>query len=227
MSWPRELGAAGGAPVCSRSRFAAVSTSVAAGDRGASPAITSRGGPAAGDRVEVDRRRRRGTGSVRGEAGRAEPAEGAAVGGEEDERVRRPHALLRRRCCGLRVRARELDQRRRARRVVVRARRRRRCRRGAPSRRSRRPTGPRRPPRGSAGGTRPSPGPSLVQGSDCDRQAVGAHLVAEPRAPRRARRRCRARDPGSCVARSTASVARGVRRRTSAAAAARAAARAA
>ena len=60
---------------------------------GWSPAITSRGGPSAGDRVEVDDRddpaRLR---VVLGEARGAEAAEGAAVGGEEDERVRRADA---------------------------------------------------------------------------------------------------------------------------------------
>ena len=66
-------------------------TSVVAGERGRSPAISIRGGPRSGERVEVDARRRRGPrrrGSPR-EAERAEAAERAGVGREEDERVRR------------------------------------------------------------------------------------------------------------------------------------------
>ena len=72
--------------------MAAVSTSVAAGERGVSPVITIRGGPLPRDRGQVDDRddvERQALGEPLG----AEPAEGAAVGREEDERVRRPHAL--------------------------------------------------------------------------------------------------------------------------------------
>ena len=78
--------------------------------------------PRPGERVEVQHRddvpALRGASRV---AQRPEPAVGAAVGGEEDERVRRLHARLRLRLRP-RVGAGELEQRRRAARVVVRAR---------------------------------------------------------------------------------------------------------
>ncbi len=83
------------------------------------------GRPGARDRVEVDQRER--AVPVRGrrrELVGADPAEGAAVGREEDERVGGPHGRRRRgaRERRLRIRAGELDQRRRPRGVVVRAR---------------------------------------------------------------------------------------------------------
>ena len=191
-------------PVCSSTRFAAVSTSVAAGERGVSPVITMRGGPRPGDRRQVDHRddvERR----ALGEAERAEPAEGAAVGGEEDDRVRGAHALRGRRA-GLRVAAGELDERGGAARVVVRARARRRCRRGAPSRRSRPATGPRATAqRLLQAATCPRPGTCASHVSADDGQAVRRELVAEPLAGAERPRRRPARGPGSASTRSAAS----------------------
>ena len=69
-------------------RAAAVSTSAAAGERGWSPAISRRGRALAGDRVEVDDRDDAvPVRVVLGEARGAEPAERAAVGGEEEQPV--------------------------------------------------------------------------------------------------------------------------------------------
>ena len=79
----------GSLPDCSSTRTAAVRTSAAAGERAVSPAISSRGAPKPADRVEADHGDRvvavrRALGEPRG----SERTERAAVGRDEDERVR-------------------------------------------------------------------------------------------------------------------------------------------
>ena len=80
--------------------------------------MSSRGGPTAGDRIEADHGQSlAAVGRLLREPSRAEGTERAAVGGDEDERVGRTR--LHSRAGHARVRARELEQRGRARSVVV------------------------------------------------------------------------------------------------------------
>ena len=110
----------GSRPDCSRTRTAAVRTSATAGERAVSPAIEQPRRAGAGDRVEADHGQRiDAVGRLLREPSRAERAEGATVGGDEDERVGRTR--LQRRARHGRERAGELDQRGGARGVVVRA----------------------------------------------------------------------------------------------------------
>ena len=165
-------------PVCSRTRFAAVSTSEAAGERGLSPVITMRGGPrpAIASRLIVATTW---NGECSAKRSAPSPPKEPAVGREKDDRVRGAHALAGRGCRPARSRARARPARRcRSRRRSRRARCP--CRRGAPSRRSRRTDWPCATAHRLRSRTRPRPGTCRVPRVRRDGQAVRRELVAEP-----------------------------------------------